>query len=248
LLENYPDGVYSSFCQKQASAEAQNQTAVDDSPSKLTETEKGKKTLTKDPVEEKMLKQADEADGERQKEIDAVMEKHAETTPFKKLLPYNKPVCFIIAAIIASANNGSAMPLFGIFFAKMLALLSVPLPAFDIMYPDQPDYLKLEIHKFCLYMTIVACASGIGSFVQRYMFGSLGNRVTHQIRDILYAKILEKNIGWFDHRDNGPSVITSTMAKDTSLVNGVSTESIGPIVEGICALSAGLAFGFYFCW
>ena len=80
------------------------------------------------------------------------------------------------------------------------------------------------------------------------MFGSLGNKVTYKIRDLLYSKILEKNIGWFDHRDNGASVLTSAMAKDTSLVNGVSTESVGPVVEGVCAIGAGLAFGFYFCW
>jgi len=38
------------------------------------------------------------------------------------------------------------------------------------------------------------------------------------------------------------------MAKDTSLVNGVSTESVGPIMEAGCALSAGLILGFAFCW
>jgi len=34
LLETFPDGVYASFVQKQASAEAQNQSAVEDSPTK----------------------------------------------------------------------------------------------------------------------------------------------------------------------------------------------------------------------
>ena len=176
------------------------------------------------------------------------MKKHAEKTPFKKLLPYNKPISYIVTAIIASANNGAAMPVFGVILAKMLGLLSLPLPIIDYLHPDDPDFLKNEIHRYCLYMAIVALLSGIGSFLQRYMFGSLGNKVTHQIRDILYAKILEKNIGWFDNRDNGPSVLTSAMAKDTSLVNGVSTESVGPIMEAGCALSAGLILGFAFCW
>lgn len=198
--------------------------------------------MTKDPVEEAKLKEADLIDEKREKEVEAIMEKHAEKSPFMKLLPYNKPVIFIVVALIASANNGSAMPLFGLVFAKMLALLSIPPDMFE------DNHLKNEIHKYCLYMTIVACLVGIGSFLQRYTFGSLGNKVTYKIRDLLYSKILEKNIGWFDHRDNGPSVLTSAMAKDTSLVNGVSTESVGPVVEGICAIGAGLAFGFYFCW
>jgi len=210
--------------------------------------------VTKDPVEEAKLKEADLIDEKREKEVEAIMEKHAEKSPFMKLLPYNKPVIFIVVALIASANNGSAMPLFGLVFAKMLALLSIPPDMFDLKNPldgtaiFEDNYLKNEIHKYCLYMAIVACFAGIGSFLQRYMFGSLGNKVTYKIRDLLYSKILEKNIGWFDHRDNGPSVLTSAMAKDTSLVNGVSTESVGPVVEGVCAIGAGLAFGFYFCW
>jgi len=56
----------------------------------------------------------------------------------------------------------------------------------------------------------------------------LGSNVTLKIRELLYAKILEKNLGWFDHRDNSSGILTSTMASDTSLINGVSTESLGP--------------------
>tara|TARA_B110000285_G_scaffold51390_1_gene58463 strand:- start:82 stop:540 length:459 start_codon:yes stop_codon:yes gene_type:complete len=152
--------------------------------------------LTKDPVEEAKLKEADLIDEKREKEVEAIMEKHAEKSPFMKLLPYNKPVIFIVVALIASANNGSAMPLFGLVFAKMLALLSVPPEMFDLKNLDgtamfEDNYLKNEIHKYCLYMTIVACFAGIGSFFQRYMFGSLGNKVTYKIRDLLYSKILE---------------------------------------------------------
>lgn len=55
------------------------------------------------------------------------MEKKQEKTPFKKLLPYNKPVYKIILAVLASANNGAAMPIFGVVLAKMLGLLSMPL-------------------------------------------------------------------------------------------------------------------------
>jgi ATP-binding cassette, subfamily B (MDR/TAP), member 1 len=77
-------------------------------------------------------------------------------------------------------------------------------------------------------MVIIAIIAGVGSFVQKYSFGTLGNNVTLKVRTILYSNILQKNLGWFDHRDNGPSVLTSTMASDTSLINGISTESLGP--------------------
>jgi hypothetical protein len=49
-----------------------------------------------------------------------------------------------------------------------------------------------------------------------------------KIRKLLYLSILKKEIGFHDDRDNGSSILTSIMAHDTSILNGASTESIGP--------------------
>ena len=76
----------------------------------------------------------------------------------------------------------------------------------------------------------------------------MGQNVTLKIREILYMNILMKDIGFFDFRDNNASVLTSAMAQDTSLINGASSESLGPYSDGFFALFGGLALGFYFCW
>jgi hypothetical protein len=57
------------------------------------------------------------------------------------------------------------MPVFGVVLAKMLGLLSMPLEYFGVLYPGDPDYLKDTIHMYCLYMSIVATLSGLGSFL-----------------------------------------------------------------------------------
>jgi ATP-binding cassette subfamily B (MDR/TAP) protein 1 len=138
------------------------------------------------------------------------------------------------------------MPVFGVFLSKMLSLLTLPLEYWRAT--EGPDYVKDNINYYCFWMLVIALLSGIGSFLQRYMFGTLGNNVTTQVREKLYKGILEKNIGWFDSRDNAPSVLTSTMAKDTSLINGVSTESVGPQIEGNCAVLVALGVALWFCW
>lgn len=38
------------------------------------------------------------------------------------------------------------------------------------------------------------------------------------------------------------------MAQDTSLINGASSESLGPYTDGFFALVGGLVLGFYFNW
>lgn len=100
----------------------------------------------------------------------------------------------------------------------------------------------------CMWMLIIAGVCSVGYFSAKFSFGTLGNNVTLKIRQILYAHILEMNIGFFDERDNGPSVLTSVMASDTAVINGIGTESIGPTSESLFGMVIGIGIGFYFCW
>ena len=97
-------------------------------------------------------------------------------------------------------------------------------------------------------MTGLAILLFFTSLASKNSYGNLGENVTMSVRQLLYEKILRKNIGWFDHRDNGVSVLTSAMAQDTSIINGVSTESLGPQIEGAAAFLLGIAVGFFYSW
>lgn len=76
----------------------------------------------------------------------------------------------------------------------------------------------------------------------------MSENVTLKIRQDLYANILQKNIGWFDLKENGASVLTSIMASETTIINGVSSESVGPQVESMFALFGGIIIGLCYCW
>ena len=65
-------------------------------------------------------------------------------------------------------------------------------------------------------------------YIAKRAYSTLGSNCTLMIRKELYTGILMKNIGWFDHPENGVSVVTSAMASDTQLVNGTATESFAP--------------------
>lgn len=110
------------------------------------------------------------------------------------------------------------------------------------------DYLKARMIFWVLMMVIVAVSNGVFGYMQTASFGYLGENVTYAVRHLLYGNILQKNIGWFDVKDNSASILTSAMATETAVINGVSTESIGPQVEGLMALCVGLGLGFWACW
>lgn len=113
---------------------------------------------------------------------------HAKTSGFKKLLPYNDPKALVFVAILASLTGGAAQPIFAIFFSKVLAILT---PDIDLLEKlTYKGFVLEECSKYCLWMFLVACASGFSSFSQKYSFGILGTNVTLKIREVLYENIL----------------------------------------------------------
>lgn len=97
-------------------------------------------------------------------------------------------------------------------------------------------------------MLIIAIAALLTGFCQKFSFGVIGENVAFNIRKTLYRKIIEKHQGWFDERDHAPGVLTTTLSSDAQIINGVSTEGLGSILEAACAVLTGLVIGFIFSW
>jgi ATP-binding cassette, subfamily B (MDR/TAP), member 1 len=148
-----------------------------------------------------------------------------------------------VVATLGAIVNGTAQPILGVIFAKFLGILSAPKELLAEVFGE--DFLQDEVTKFTIWMLIVAVVNGIAIVFQKYSFGYLGNKVTQRVREVLYVSILQKNIGWFDDRDNGPSVLTSILSADAAAINGVGGESIGPTAESVFGMIGGIAVGFY---
>jgi len=79
-------------------------------------------------------------------------------------------------------------------------------------------------------------------------FGVIGENVTLIMRKQLYASILSKNIGWFDHKDNSPGQLSSTMATEAQLINGVISGGIASSMQALFSVATGIAIGFAYNW
>lgn len=132
------------------------------------------------------------------------------------------------------------MPVTGIILSELLTYMTAQFTTLKVMASmddsfkatDSNDvgreYLEYQIKFFSAIMGVIALISGIAGYSQKTSFGFLGENATFEIRKLLYNTVMRKNIGWFDLKENGVSVLTSAMAQDTSIINGVSTESLGP--------------------
>jgi ABC-type multidrug transport system fused ATPase/permease subunit len=156
----------------------------------------------------------DEAEDKKQEEFKKKLEKEGF---LKRLGPYNRPVINIILGMIVSCIQGAIFPAFGIFLTKMLFSLMitfVEIPGLNWSYADKKDFMKDEAEDWCLYMFLCAVVCFCTTFTQKFCFGVVGENITLNIRDKLYAALLKKNIGWFDARENAPGVLTSVLASD----------------------------------
>jgi ABC-type multidrug transport system fused ATPase/permease subunit len=90
----------------------------------------------------------------------------------------------------------------------------VVIPGDTSTYEQKKDLMKDEAEDWCLYMFLCAVVCFCTTFTQKFCFGVVGENITKNIRDKLYAALLKKNIGWFDARENAPGVLTSVLASD----------------------------------
>jgi len=121
-----------------------------------------------------------------------------------RLSPYNKPLINVIIGIIMSCIQGCIFPVFGIFITKML---------FSLMQPIKSEMREMA-DEWCLYMFLCAVVCFITNFSSKFSFGVIGENITFNIRQKLYAALLKRNLGWFDLRDNAPGILTSVLSSD----------------------------------
>jgi len=97
-------------------------------------------------------------------------------------------------------------------------------------------------------MLLCATVAFFAAFISKFSFGVVGENVTIKMRNDLYSSILRKDIGWFDNKENAPGVLSSTMASEAQVINGVSSEGLATQIEATCSLLVSIGIGFYFYW
>lgn len=172
--------------------------------------------------------------------------KKKEMSGFMRIMQYNKPKWHVYIACFGAMLLGAPQAAMAIVFSKFMVLLSLPIEVYDYVFGM--DHYFEQQKWLCLALLGIALCVAVGVSLKDFYFKSLGANTTYYVRCDLYTKILQKNLGWFDDREHSSGVLTSAIAKDTSIINGISSESLGPLLEGGCAVLGGVIVAFFFCW
>ncbi|KAK5613821.1 hypothetical protein CRENBAI_015701 [Crenichthys baileyi] len=147
-------------------------------------------------------------------------EENKDSAPVARILKYNRPEWpYMLLGSLGAAVNGSVNPIYAILFSQILGTFAI----------QNLDQQREEINGICVLFCIVAVISFFSQFLQGYAFAKSGELLTRRLRKVGFQAMLKQEIGWFDDPRNSPGALTTRLATDASMVQGVSSEALGNI-------------------
>ncbi|KAL2917729.1 hypothetical protein HK105_202602 [Polyrhizophydium stewartii] len=149
-----------------------------------------------------------------------------------RIVILNRPEWFIqFLAGLGAACNGVIMPLFSIMFSSILTALG----------SDKANF-------WALMFVALAVAAFTSNFLQIGLFRYAGEKLTRRIREMSFRALLRQEIAFFDEEQNSTGALTSKLAEDASLVQGMTGMSFGAVIQAIASIVAGLTIAFNSSW
>ena len=81
-------------------------------------------------------------------------------------------------------------------------------------------------------------------WLHRYTFQYIGNNLAERIRELLFYRMMQQEIGFFDHNENSVGALASRLQTDASLIRGAVGDSIGVVFQYIATIVGCLVVAF----
>lgn len=172
-------------------------------------------------------------------ELQKEEEEELPSASFFKVMRLNSPEWpYILLGCIGSIINGAVQPGFAVIFSRILNVFS---------YTDEGKQ-RDEIMLYSLMFVGIGLLSFLTFFLQGYMFGRSGEALTTRIRDLTFRSMLRQEISFFDDIKNNVGALTTRLATDASLVQGVTGIRLGGLLMSISNLGTALIIAFVYGW
>ncbi|XP_054157708.1 ATP-dependent translocase ABCB1-like [Oppia nitens] len=162
-----------------------------------------------------------------------------ESAPLMRLIKLLKPdkwlaTIGLVNAVICGLQN----PIFSIIFGELLAILS----------QSNIDKLSDDTVWYALAFVVLGIGTGLTTFLNMYMFGMCGERLTMRLRKTVFKTMLQQEIGWYDQPDNSTGALCSRLSSDTASVQGASGARLSTLCNAIVTLGAGSGIALWYSW
>lgn len=147
-------------------------------------------------------------------------------------------VHLMIFGVIAAAFNGGIQPAFAIIFSRVLKAYS---------YTD-PEDIWDGITLYCILLAVIGVIALFANVVQGMMFSISGERLTERLRHFMFKAMLRQDMSYFDDHDNNTGALTTRLATEASLVQGVTGIQFGLVAEVVFNIVVAIIIAFIYSW
>eukprot|EP01133_Synstelium_polycarpum_P000374 gene374-436_t len=163
----------------------------------------------------------------------------SDIVPTSRVMRYSRPEAWLfICGFIAALGTGAIYPAFSIIFTEMLTIFQ---------NPDE-SYVRKEANFIAIIFVVLAVGSGLSNFFQTFLFAVIGERLTYRLRVDSFAAILRQPVGWFDTTENSSGRLTTALATDASLVQGITSQRLGILLQNLVTIVGGLVIAMVAGW
>uniref|UniRef100_A0A6I8SWM3 ATP-binding cassette sub-family B member 5 n=1 Tax=Xenopus tropicalis TaxID=8364 RepID=A0A6I8SWM3_XENTR len=161
------------------------------------------------------------------------------TVSFFQLLKLNRSEWpYILLGIIAAGVIGSLLPLFCIFYARIIAVFA----------SNDPETIRKESDLCSLIFGLTGVVILLAYIARGYMFGRSGETLTMRLRHMAFKAMIQQDIAWFDDKDNNTGALTTRLATDASEIQTATGYRLGFLAENLIGIVLTVIIAFVYGW
>ncbi|CDW75981.1 abc transporter [Stylonychia lemnae] len=156
----------------------------------------------------------------------------------RDIMKYYKPNYKVFLAFVATFLNSFSYPIQGYVFSKV---------CFVMLGFQSPTFVE-ERNTWCGSFMAITFIIGLFEYFKGFLLAQLSENLTYQIRKALFSSMIRQNIEWFDKKERAPGILSSMYQEDISQLKGLTSQTLGLILEAILCLFIGIALAFISSW
>ncbi|XP_020291871.1 multidrug resistance protein homolog 49 isoform X2 [Pseudomyrmex gracilis] len=159
--------------------------------------------------------------------------------PMTRIFSLNKPEWpYNLIGCIAAATVGASFPAFAVLFGEVYKVLGL----------EDPEEIQQKTIDYSILFIVVGLVTGIGTFLQMYMFGLAGVRMTARIRKITFTAMVKQEMGWYDEDANSVGALCARLSSDAGAIQGATGTRVGSMLQAFSTLVIGSGLSLYYTW
>eukprot|EP01135_Chromosphaera_perkinsii_P010924 Nk52_evm8s2284 gene=Nk52_evmTU8s2284 len=151
-----------------------------------------------------------------------------------RLLGYHREeLWYLTIGVVFALGTGVIFIIFAFVFSEMINSLSKP-----------RDEIEEDAFFWSMMFLVLAAGGTVITFVQNFFLCIAGSRLASRLRKLTFEHILKMDVAWFDRAENATGALTSRLANDSGMVEGILGERLAVVLSAVASVVSCLVMAF----